>query len=232
MKETASLGKNSKSNIILEDKEMKDLIRQIVTRAHDDGYLITHLKGAIDITWKEAYPPPKDEEIPSLTPDQEKFKEKAIRFLQKYSDSILETYYHDDNVSEERLKFELQGFEDQSGRLFNIFLGILVSIYALFETSNGLRQTDMIKFARMHFKHYERTSSISFYINPLKKFVWTRLAFDPEDPKAQPAVFEPYNVHCLAWSDEFNKFNRQYKYTKTDANELAVAVMWLIPNFF
>ena len=76
------------NNIILDDKEMEVLIRQLVKKAGNKGVGVSKLNQAVSTIWREEFFVEK--KIEPLTEEEKNFSKKVKKFLKHYGDDLVE----------------------------------------------------------------------------------------------------------------------------------------------
>ena len=75
------------TDIILNDKEMEKLVKQLVQKAHDSGACVTHLNRAISTVWQEQFH--IEIKTKKLNRKEKVFAEKVKKFLAHYENDLI-----------------------------------------------------------------------------------------------------------------------------------------------
>lgn len=235
--------KKSMNDIILDDKKMEVLIRELVKKANEKGVVMTKLNQAVETIWKQEVvaekkkEPITKEEIHNyyneakkepLTEEEEIFFEKVKKFLEHYGDDLIKfrnfvINVHGLIIPKGDLKWKKQFLEE--------YYKILCSIYAVFQREEKINRNKIICFLRKHFDY--RYDNIGIEINLLDSFFYNHLYFS-EDTELPVYTTEKVDdeLHSIKWNEEFRDFMKQYDYPKYKVNQVAIAIVWFIEKYF
>ena len=205
------------TDIILNDKEMETLIKQLVQKAHDSGTCVTHLNRAISTVWQEQF------HIEIKTQKLNKTEKIFFFFLKKFL-----AHY------ENGLIMHTKKFYNWRYSSFNkdTFFQILCSIYGIFENEDNITKELILKYAKEHgFKkpyYCDFMKDISF----LYDFISEHLYFQQDN--SIPVYTEKYvgSNHSITSVKEYNVFAKQLVLRNTKTCKTAVRIIWLIERFF
>lgn len=205
------------TDIILNDKEMEELVKQLVQKAHDSGACVTHLNRAISSVWQEQFNvefKPKE-----LNKKEKTFAKKVKNFLDHYENDLI--------------MYTNKIYNKRYGN-FNkdTFFQLLCSMYGTFENEDTITKELIIKYAKEHgFKN-------PYYCNFMKDisflydFISDHLYFQANN--GIPVYSEKwvgYN-HSITSANEYNDFAKQFVLRNTKTFKTAVRIIWLIERFF
>lgn len=212
------------NNIILDDKEMEVLIRQLVKKAHEKGACMSKLNQAITIIWKDEC---KDEKK-KLTKEEEIFAKKVEKFLQYYGDAIIKMHNKENNgknIIKEDNVIEKKQF-------LQIYYDIIISIYAVYLREDRVNQHKIVCFARKNLK--VKSCWIGEEVELLHAFFFKKLYFS--DDISLPTYSENAIVdkeHSILKNLSFlSFFLLKDKYTSILIHEVALATVWFIEKYF
>lgn len=80
-------------DIILQDEEMKELLRKLVKKSDEKGadISLSHLQKALQVIWKEVSVKATTEQVSyTLSPDQENFAKKVDAFLEHFGEDLVQ----------------------------------------------------------------------------------------------------------------------------------------------
>lgn len=213
------------NDIILNDKELEILIRQVVKKAHQKGTCITWLNKAVSTIWKEEFPVKKEEY--KLTEKEEAFAKKVENFLKHYEQALVS--WHDKKITNKRLVIG-EGASQRRTFFFNKCYQILCAMYAVFEREDKIGITNITTFAR---KHFNSTFAISKEeIDILYSFMYFVLYFDNTDELPEYSERKIMSKHRIREVQEFLKFEQQYESSCRRIYDTSIAAIWLIQKYF
>ena len=205
------------TDIILNDKEMEKLVRQLVQKAHDRGACVSYLIRAISTVWKEQF---HTEIKPKALNKKEKaFAKKVDQFLVHYENNLLE-------YSNE--------FYGMHHNYFNkdLFYQLLCSIYCTFENEDTITRELILKYAKEH--GFEKPYYCSFMsdISFLYNFISDHLYFycDKRLPTYSKDIVGPrFSIDSMG---DYYSFTKQYVLSRTKTCKTAIMAIWLIEKYF
>lgn len=212
-------------NIILQDEEMKDLIRKLVIKSKAAGGSITHLNQATKIVWKEMCA--EDEEVVEyvLTSEQEVFAKKIDAFINHYGEDLI-SY----NTS-----IQCFGYvrTPESQKSFLTYLkNILISMYLVFQKEDSVNQKLIKKYSRDYLDFYIR-DSISSYLHFIRTFLKLNICIDPESDSLPTYCYNSFHYqYRISEQPDFIDFCSQYKFSQNSPSETAIYAIWFINKFF
>lgn len=205
------------TDIILNDKEMEKLVKQLVQKAHDSGACVTHLNRAISTVWQEHFH--VEIKLKELSKKEKAFAKKVKNFL---------TYYENDLTMYTRKVYNWH----YSNFNKDFFYQLLCSIYCTFENEDNITKELIVKYAKEHgFKkpyYCDFMGDISF----LYDFISEHLYFTEDNGIP---VYSENRVglnHSITSVKEFNDFAKQFVLRNTKTCKTSVRVIWLIETFF
>ena len=216
MKQRPDKHPDKATDIILNDKEMEKLVKQLVQKAHDSGACVTHLNKAIASVWQEQFHieiKPKE-----LNKKEKAFAKKVEKFLDYYENGLV---CHTRKV----YNSHYSSFNKAS------FYQLLCSIYGTFENEDNVTKELIVKYAKEHgFKSPYYCNSMKD-INFLYDFISEHLYFEQDDI---PGYYQYYvgSKHSITSVKEYNDFAKQFLLRNTKTCKTAVRVIWLIETFF
>lgn len=213
------------TNIILNDKELEVLVRQLVKRTHEKGSSMTQLNKAINTIWKEEFSVEKEED--KLTADEESFMKKTEIFLKHYQMDLIDLY----NESQKNKRCIIRESDLlRKSNFFERYYQIISSIYAVFEREEKINQSKIVKFAKEHFGF--RYNLIGDECDLLHRFVYNHLCFNTNDElPGYSRLYVGYN-NSISKVKEFVEFKAQYKCSRAQINETVIAMVWIIQKYF
>ena len=222
MKQRPGKHPDQATDIILCDKEMENLVQQLVKKAHDSEICVSHLTKAIATVWRETF----YIEPEKLNSSEQTFSKKVKNFLKYYETDLMREFNYgkeykiDFTDAKRKEKFFIEMYE------------LLCSMYGVFEKEETVNQKLILTFAKIHgFKStfYDLREDINF----LQIFLYYRLSFSKNDltiPFYQsPSSSE--NLH-LSSVKKFVDFKKQYILATHSTCQTAVAAIWVINTFF
>ena len=209
------------NNIILDDKEMEVLIRQLVKEAGNKGFGVSKLNQAVATIWREEFSVEK-KKLEPLTEEEEKFSEKVKKFLEHYGDDLIE-------IRNSEGEFMIPKNDVKKKRCFLEKYGeTLCSIYVVFQREERINQKKILRYLKELFN--SRKSYIGYEIQLLNDFFYNHLFFD--DPEL-PVYFEKYVIdYNIQRNKEFCDFISQFEYRNDQVNRVAFASVWFIEKYF
>lgn len=215
------------NNIILDDKEMEVLIRQLVKEAGKKGFGVSKLNQAVATIWREEFSVEK-KKLEPLTEEEEKFAEKVKKFLEHYGDDLVEFRNSIINksggfiIKKDDLKQKTYFLEE--------YYEILCSIYGVFQREERITQNQIVRFLKQHFDY--KHNSISLKLKRLNEFFYYHLNFSSDTEL--PSYSEEYVdwKHCLDRNEEFDDFCSQFEFRNIQVNNVAIAIVWFIEKYF
>ena len=206
--------KKATNNIILDDKEMEVLIRQLVKEAGNKGFEMTKLNQAVTTIWKEEFVVEK-KKLEPLTEEEEIFSKKVKKFLDHYGKDLI----------------ELNGVTIGKDYFLKNIYEILCSIYAVFQREERISQDKIVRFLKQHFDYKE--NSVSIEIRALYIFFYSHLYFS--DNTELPVYSEKFvgrEPSSLDKNKEFCDFCSQFDFPSNNVNRAAIATVWFIEKYF
>lgn len=204
------------TDIILNDKEMEDLVKQLVQKAHNSGACVTHLNRAISSVWQEQFH--IEFEPKKLTEKEKAFAKKTEKFLSHYENYFVE---HNGIYLKRYISFNKE-----------YFYQLLCSMYGIFENEDNITKELIVKFAKEHgFKHsnfYYFRSDMNF----LNDFISCHLHFYQDNTiptYSKDWVGSDYSISSM---DDYYNFTKQYVISSTRTCQTAIMAIWLIEKYF
>lgn len=217
MKQRPGKHLDQSTDIILNDKELEDLIKELVQKAHDRGDCVTHLNRAISSVWQEQFH--VEFKTKELNKKEKAFAKKVRNFL---------AYYENDLMVHTRkfYNWHFSSFNKDS------FYQLLCSIYGTFENEDNVTKQRIVKYAKEHgFKspyYCNFMGDISF----LCDFISEHLYFETNSDI--PVYSEKYvkAKNSITSVKEFNDFAKKFILRNSKTCKTAVRIIWIIETFF
>lgn len=205
------------TDIILCDKEMEDLIKQLVQKAQDSGACVTHLNRAISAVWQENAH--NKIEFKEFTKKEEAFAKKVEKFLDHYETDLIK---HKNMLHETTHIF----FEKK-----DLYI-VLCSMYGIFETENNITLKLVEKYGKEHGFKRAYPYGYSGDIQLLNNFILHHLYFSPDNniPIYSKDYVGYYN--SINSMHDFYSFSNQYVLSNYSTCRTAIMAIWLIKTFF
>ena len=217
MKQRPGKHPDQATDIILCDKEMEELIQQLVKKAHDSGACVSHLTKAISSVWQEQFHvefKPKE-----LTKKEKAFAKKVKKFLSHYETNLIE---FSRIISKRRYISYNQEY----------FHKLICSIYGTFQTEDTVKKDLIVKYAKEHGFKDPYFCCFMNDVTFLYNFISDHLYFNLDN--SLPVYAEEWVGldHSLTSVKAYNDFANQYILANTKTCKTAVGIIWLIETFF
>ena len=205
------------TDIILNDKEMEVLVKQLVQKAHDKGACVSHLNKAISTIWQEQFHvefKPKE-----LTEAEKSFAKKVEKFLAHYENDFIK---HTDKLAKRSCIYFKK----------NYFYQLICAIYGTFESKDTITKELIVNYAKEHGFKDPYFCCFMSDITFLYTFISDHLRFSQDN---QLPVYSEEWVgfdHSITSVKTYNDFSNQFVLSSTKTCKTAVRVIWLIKTFF
>ena len=198
------------NNIILKDKEMEVLIRELVKRASQNEVKITHLVEAVKEIWREEVPIEQKEY--RLTAKEEVYSLKVDKFLAYYEKELEECARLSQDIFNKERYFQ-----------------ILLSMYAVFERESKVTQAQIAEFGKKYSGLWAYAINNEICILD-SFFTYLKMSDTNEPPKYLPNFFSFSSR--IASNREFLDFKNQYEISRYKVSIVSVMSIWLINKYF
>lgn len=207
-------------DIILQDEEIKELIRKLVIKIDQKGGNQTNLFNAIKRVWNETIKKEDEPESYSLTDEDKKFIQKVDAFMEKYGEALVRENH--ENCKDSNMEFY--------ARRYRI---TLISLYLVFENEDKVTQKLFQKYAKDCFGINPNHCALEFYMREILYFLNVRLRYVEKDDKIE-LIYDSHSFYgeSLTWLEEFKKFRSQYRYSRGSCAQAAIYVVWVLNKFF
>lgn len=197
---------------IINDKEMEELIQQLVKKAHDAGMHVTNLNKAISSIWKETFC--VNTSFEKLSANEEAFAKKIQKFLAHYERQLENHYYLLEKSS-------YPSFNKDSLYIF------LLSMYGVFENEGTISKDSMITFA----KKYGLNSYFYGFKNDIYFLYTFILHLSFSSATALPTYFLEAPSSNILIQDDYKNFAKKFQLSN-HACRTASMVIWVIKKYF
>ena len=207
-------------DIILQDEEIKELIRELVIKTNQKGGNQTNLFNAIKRVWNETIEKEDEPEPYMLTDADEQFIQKIDAFMDKYGEALIKENHKDCNQS------NMERFSNQ-------YRITLILLYLVFEHEEKVTQNLLLKYAKDCFDIKPSYFPIQFYVREISCFFSLHLRYVENDGKIE-LMYDSHSFYgeSLIWLEDFKKFRLQYRYSRRSCAETAIYVVWVLNKFF
>lgn len=207
-------------DIILQDEEMKELIRKLVIKTDQKGVYLSNLNQAIKQVWDETIEKEDDSEVYSLTEADEELIQKVDAFMKKFGEELISEYDSDSSQSQREWRR-------------THFRAILKSLCLIFEHEDKVTQDLLIKYAKEYFDINIRNYPVQSYVRTICSFFLLNLRCVEKDDKIE-LIYDHYctSGRSLIWQKDFEKFSLQYRYSRGSCAEAALYASWFIKKCF
>jgi len=212
--------KTATNNIIFDDKELEVQIRNLIKKANQKGFYLSHLTQAITTIWRDEFPIEKTQN--RLSQKEKIFSKKVQNFLSYYENDLSAFYY-------EHFKSTLFNETDWNSNISENYYKILCSMYGVLERENKITKRLIIEFARKHFAF--KSTNISDEIDFLYNFVYFHLYFN--NPKTPEYSKDLISVEfSIQYQKKFSNLKFQYGFSRIRAIDTSLALIYIIKEYF
>lgn len=216
------------NNIIENDAEMEEMIRELVEKAREKGIKVTLLNNSIKMAYGKEDAGNREKLKYKISQEEKKFGEKIRKFLKHYKKELIE--FHD--MCQKSSYFKIANDpDDRKEMFFTKLYQLLLAMKVVFEDeeASSITQERIEKIV----KEVYGNKSISFRseIEMLCNLFYTHMDFSCEGlPRYSPKCVSYHNT--LKWVEEFSDFKNQYQKKNFQTSRAAMAAIWFIEKYF
>lgn len=205
------------TDIILCDKEMEELIQQLVKKAHDSGACVSHLTKAISSVWQNQFH--VEFKTKELTKKEKAFAKKVEKFLSHYENDFIKY---------------ANKFSRRSYIYFNkdYFYQLLCAIYGTFENEDNITKERIVKYAKEHGFKDPHFCCFMNEVTFLYNFISDHLYFNQDNTIPVYSEDKVGFNNSITSVKAYDDFAKQFVLSNTKTCKTAIRAIWLVETFF